>query len=171
MSVCVSSSATGQGCSDVSLPGFFTGVKMKSAGQMSAAWAAAMGSATSAQKYKDGVNGYSGNPMALAASADAQQRYAANTAAAVASGRMAAKLNSVPVQTWKDNATTVGSQRFATGATKAKAKVDRHFQQWAPIYQQMSDAARSLPKGGVANALARVQAAITIAMQAAGKQT
>lgn len=143
----------------------------KTAAQMASAWTTAMGSANTQQKYKDGINGTTVNPMQLAAAPDAQARYAANTAEAAASGRMAAKLMSVPVQLWKDNATGVGAQRFASGAQKAASKVQRHFQQWAPIYQQASDAAKSLPKGGVSNALARVQAAITVMMQAAGKPT
>lgn len=141
----------------------------KSAQQMADAWSAAMGSATTATNYKQGIANCTVNPMAMAATADAQQRYASGTADAVASGRMAAKLNAVPVQVWKDNATNVGAQRFTSGATKAKSKVQRHFQQWAPIYQQASDAAKSLPKGGMANAMARVQAAMSILMQAAGK--
>jgi len=142
---------------------------MKSAAQMSANWTKGMQNPTTVQKYKDGINGFQGNPMALAAAPDAEARYLANVQASVSSGKRQQKLNSVPAQRWKDNAVNVGANALATGAVKAKPKVDDHFQRWAPVYNQMSDVVKSMPKGGMANAMARVQAAIGIAMQAAGR--
>ena len=140
----------------------------KTAQQMADAYKQAMQSPTTAQRYKDGIAGYNGNPMAAAAQPDAQQRYAQNTQAAVASGKMAAKLNAVPVQTWKDNAMNVGAARLTSGAQKAMSKVQAHFSKWAPIYQQCSDAVKNMPKGGIANATARVQAVLQILMSNAG---
>ena len=140
----------------------------KSAQQMADAYKQAMQSPQTAQRYKDGIAGYNGNPMAAAAAPDAQARYAQNTQAAVSSGKMAAKLNAVPVQTWKDNAMNVGAARLTSGAQKAMSKVQQHFQKWQPIYQQCSDAVKGMPKGGIANATARVQAVLQILMSNAG---
>lgn len=141
----------------------------KTSAQMAANWNQGMSSPSTAQKYKDGINSFQGNPMALAATDQAQQLYLTNTAASVSSGKRAAKLNSVPVQRWKDNAINVGSTQLSSGAVKAKQKVADHFTKWQPIYQQASAAAKALPKGGQANALARVQAAMQVMMQAAGR--
>lgn len=141
----------------------------KSAQQMSQNWQQAMANPMTAAKYKQGIANTTVNPMALAATPEAEQRYLNSVTASVQSGRRSQKLMSTSPQTWKDNATNVGANSLSTGATKAKSKVDAHFQKWAPVYQQMSDVVKSMPKGGAANALARVQAAMSIAMQAAGK--
>ena len=142
---------------------------MKSASTMAANWTKAMSNPSTAANYVEGINSCQVNPMALAASPQAQQLYAQNTAAAVASGKMANALNAVPVSAWKDGAVKVGAQRFSSGAQKAQAKVTKFFTTWAPIYQQASAAAAALPKGGLANAMARVQASISVMMQAAGR--
>ena len=107
--------------------------------------------------------------MQLAATAAAQQKYLTNTAAVVNNSSFANKLRSIPFTTWQTGCTGVGMQRFATGAVKGTPKVQAFFQKWAPIYQQASAAAHALPKGGLQNAMARVQAALTI-MIAAGKK-
>jgi hypothetical protein len=141
----------------------------KSAADMSSAWTGAMQRPDTAQKYAKGIQGTNVNPMEMAARPEALQLYAQRTSDSVASGRRAAKLMAVPVQRWKDNAAGTGAQRLTSGAVKAKSKVDAHFQKWAPIYQQASDAARALPKGGQANALARVSAALNVLMSAANR--
>lgn len=132
-----------------------------------AKWLASMQSPTTTQNYVNGINGYQGNPMAAAAEAIPQ--YLAGVQDAVNSGRMQQKLLAVPVSSWKANATGIGAQRLAQGAQKASAKVQAHFQRWGPIYQQASQAANALPKGGKANAMARVSAVYDILKQAAGK--
>ena len=132
-----------------------------------AKWLAMMQSPTTQQNYVNGIQAYQGNPMAAAA--DAEQRYLAGVQDAVNSGRMRDKLLSTPVSTWKTNATTKGAQRLAQGAQAASQKVVAHFQKWNPIYQQAAAAAAALPKGGLANAMARVQAVYTIMKQGAGK--
>lgn len=142
---------------------------MKTAQQMAAAWGAAMANPSTSTNYINGVKGVTESPMAKAATPEAQARYAQNTALAVSSGRMAARLNAVPLSLYQTNATTVGAQRLASGAQKAQPKVNAFFAQWAPIYAQASSAGQALPKGGMANALARVQAAIGVMMAAANK--
>jgi hypothetical protein len=142
----------------------------KTAAQMAAAWVSAMQSPNTAAKYKAGIAATTVNPMQLAASPAAQAKYAANTAAAVSSGRMAAALNAVSMQTWQNNASGVGAMALTSGATKATGKVQAHFNKWAPIYAQAKQAAEAIPNdGSMAAALARVQAAITVMKQAAGK--
>lgn len=135
-------------------------------------WSASMQSTQTQNKYKNGITNFQGNPMALAAAPDAQTLYKEATAAAVDSGRMAAKLNAVPVSRWKDNAINIGASQLAVGARKALAKMQSHFQRWMPIYGQASQAARALPKaapGDVNAALARVRASIEVLVANKGK--
>lgn len=140
----------------------------KTAAQMAQNWTNAMANPSTSNNYKAGIQGTTVNPMAAAASPEAQALYAQNTAAAVSSGRMAAALNAVSMSTWQNNAINVGAARLSTGAQKASSKMQSFFNKWAPIYAQASAAAKALPKGGMANAMARVQAAISVMMNAAG---
>ena len=143
---------------------------MKTAEQMVAAYQAAMASPQTQTNYKNGINGYNGNPMALAATPESQALYSQNTQAAVTSGRMAAALNAASPQEWKQNATTVGAMNLASGARKAGPKQLRFYQKAIPIYAQMKSAAASLPKGGgLAGAQARANAALAVLMQGFSK--
>lgn len=141
----------------------------KTPDQMAAAWKASMQNPQTAQRYKDGINGTSVNPMELAASPDAEQLYLQNIQLAVSSGKRRDKLRAVPLARWKNNAINVGAASLSSGAVKAMDKVSAHFQKWGPIYAQASAAAKALPKGGMANAMARVQAAMQVMMSAAGR--
>lgn len=140
-----------------------------SAQQIAANWQGAMGSVQTQTKYKQGIQNTTVNPMALAATADAESRYVQNVQQSVASGKRSAALNAVNPQTWKDNAVNVGASRLATGAQKAASKYQAFAQKWQPIYQQVSDAVKGMPKGGAANATARAAKAIQMLMAAAGK--
>lgn len=143
---------------------------MKSAAQMASNWKSAMSSPQTQQKYKDGINNTTVNPMELAASDAATQLYLNNVNAAVASGKRQAKLRAASQAQWKQNAVNIGANALTTGANKAQSKVQSHFDRWAPIYAQASQAAKSIPKdGSIGSAMARVQAAISVMMQAAGK--
>lgn len=126
------------------------------------------GMAGASAKYKQGIQRYQGNPMAEAATPDAEARYLQNVTAASTSGKRARALQAVPVSRWRDNAMTEGANRLTSGAAKAKDKVAAHFQAFTPVYQAASDAANALPKGGIGNAVARVQAALQVMMSAAG---
>lgn len=137
--------------------------------QMADNWTSAMKAPTTAAKYKQGIQGTTVNPMQAAASPAAQQLYAQNTAAAVASGRMAAKLNAVPMSTWQNNAANIGAQNLVSGAAKGSSKVSSFFQRWAPIFAQASAAAHAIPRDGTINsAMARVQATLSVLMGAKG---
>lgn len=137
--------------------------------QMADNWNSAMRNPQTAAKYKAGIQGTTVNPMQQAASPQAQALYLAKVTDAVQSGRMAAKLNAVPMSTWQNNAANIGSQNLTSGAAKGQAKVQNHFQRWAPIYAQASAAAQAVPKDGSINsAIARVTAAIQVLMAAKG---
>jgi len=142
---------------------------MKTPQQMAKNWQLAMANPQTASKYKDGISSFQGNPMALAATPDAEQRFLTGVQLSVTSGKRSQILNAVPVERWRSNAINIGANLLGTGAQRAMSKVEAFFTRWAPIYQQASAAAHALPKGGLANALARVQAAITVEMQAAGR--
>lgn len=139
-----------------------------SADQIVSSWTTAMGSAQTAQKYKDGINNYQGNPMALAASTDAEQRYIAGVQNSVNSGRRAAALNAASPTVWKTNAVNIGAQRLQSGGQKGKARYQAAMQKWAPIYANISQTVSQMPKGGLANAQARANMAIQMLMTAAG---
>jgi hypothetical protein len=143
---------------------------MKTAQQMSDNWTAAMQNPQTATKYKQGIQATTVNPMALAATPQAEQLYLTKVQQSVASGKRSQKLMSVNPQTWKDNASNIGATQLTVGAQRGKAKVNAHFQKWAAVYQQASDAAKAIPKdGSMGSAMARVQAAIQVMMSAAGK--
>lgn len=141
---------------------------MKTAQQAVSNWVAAMGSPTTSQKYKDGINGFNGNPMALAATPEAMDAYLNGVQRSITSGKRAKSLNDASPATWKNNAINVGAARLASGATKSQQKYAQKIAPYAAVWPQMRAAARALPKGGFANAAARAAAALQVLMQAAG---
>ncbi len=141
---------------------------VKTAAQAQAKWVAAMQSPTTQQNYINGINAVSVNPMQLAATPEAEARYIAGIQRAVNNGKRAKKLNAADVGMWKQNATSVGAQNLRSGATKGAPKYGKGIAAYETVWSQMRAAARSLPKGGAANAKARANAAIDVIMQAAG---
>lgn len=137
---------------------------------MATNWKNGMSNPATTQKYKDGINNTTVNPMALAASPAAQQRYANATALAVSSGRMANKLNSIDVNYWKTQSVNIGANQLSVGATKGLPKYSQFAQKFAPVFAQASQAAKAIPNDGSDAAIsARVLAAIHVLKQAAGK--
>lgn len=132
-----------------------------------AKWLQAMQSATAQSNYEAGINAYQGNPMQAAA--DADQKYLAAIQDAVQSGRRRAALLAVPAGVWKANAIGKGKQRLSSGAAAALPKVQAHFAKWTPIYQQVSQQVRAMPKNTIDDGLNRVRAVIVAFKQAAGK--
>jgi len=132
-------------------------------------WVGAMASPMTSQKYVAGINAYQGNPMALAASQEAEQRYIQGVTQSVSSGRRAAALNAASPTVWKQNAVNIGAPRLQSGGQKGKARYTAAMQKWAGVYASVSQACQQLPKGGIANAQARANLAIQMLMQAAGK--
>lgn len=137
------------------------------AAQASQSWQSGLSGAGA--KYIAGVNKVTESPMAKAASPQAMQKYLDNVNRSVTSGKRAAALNNSPLALWKANSVGEGANRLAGGARKGKAKMDAHFQKWAPIYSQASAAAEAVPYApGVEGALAKQRANLQVIMGAAG---
>lgn len=141
---------------------------MKSAQQAVANWLKAMASPQTQQAYKDGINNTTVNPMAQAATPQAMDAYLNGVQQSVTSGRRAAALNAADPNMWKQNAVNVGASRLASGAQKSQGKYNNKISKYAAVWPQMRAAAQALPKGGLANAQARANAALAVIMQAAG---
>lgn len=129
-----------------------------------------MQSGTTKQRYIDGVNSTTENPMALAATPEAMQKYQDRIMESIRTGKRVRRLQETPAQAWKDGATKKGADRLASGALGAVNKVRAHFQKWGPIYQQASDAAKAVTGTGRGAALQKVQAAMDVLMNAAGRE-
>lgn len=137
---------------------------VKTAQQMADAWATGMASAGPA--YTAGTSAVTESPMAKAA--QNLDKYLANTSAAVSSGRMAAALNASTIQDWQ-GACRAKAGNLGMGASLAKPKFLRKAQGLQQTNQAIRDAVSAMPKGGMANALARFQKAVTMQMEAAGR--
>lgn len=137
--------------------------------QMAATWVQQMGSPQTQTRYKNGVQAVTTSPTALAASPEATQNYLNGIQQAVASGKRQASLNAVSLQSWQSTTINKGAPRLGTGAAASQNKFQTAMTKWAPIYTQISQQVAQMPKGGLANAVARSQAAITALMQAAGR--
>lgn len=144
-----------------------TAKTVKSADQINANWVAAMQSGIAQQKYKDGINRYQGNPMAVAASDASEQKYLAKVQQSVTSGKRNASLMAADPAMWKTNATTIGATGLGTGALKKKAKHLKRMQAWQPVYQQASQAAAAVPDDGGINT-GKWQAAVNVMKNAKG---
>lgn len=113
----------------------------------------AMGSSQTKQAYKDGILGFAGNPMEMAAAhADDYKR---GTEEAATSGRFAARLRETPKQKWVDGGVNKGADRLSTGAAAAFPVALANFQRMAPIYDQMKVAADAVQRTGDREADAR----------------
>lgn len=139
---------------------------VKTAAQAAANWQTAMSGGTATTKWKAGVQAYTGNPMAAAATPEAQALYAQHTQEAVASGRMAARLNAADPNMWKQNTLAAS---LSTGVKKGSPKYQKAAEKLQGVWAQQRQAVQGMPKGGLANAQARANAALAIMMQAFGK--
>ena len=137
---------------------------VQSAAQMAANYQAGMSNPQTAAKYTAGVQAVTVAPTAAAATDQAMQKYIAGVQQSVTSGKRAASLNAVTLQQWQQATISKGAPRLQSGAAQAQPKVAAFFQKWQPIFQQSSQAAAS-----AVGPLAKVQAAINVMRQAAGK--
>ena len=126
------------------------------------------GMANAGAAYTAGINATNVNPMALAATPDAMQRYQDGCTRSVTSGKRAAALNAADPGLWKANAVKYGSANLAQAGTKSLPKYTAAAQKLAPVLSQASAAAHALPKGGLGNAMARVNAVLSTIMGAYG---
>lgn len=142
---------------------------MKTPEQMAQNWASAMGSAATAQSYKQGIANCAVNPMQMAATQEAQDKYANATAEAVRSGRMRERLNSVPKEYWQSQSSGVGAQNLGNGGKKGLPKQLAWFRRAVSIYPQMKAASRAITGTGFSAASARAAAALRVLMEATGR--
>lgn len=137
----------------------------KNAATIAEKWARNLGAA--GQSYKEGVMAVTEAPTAKAARA--LDRALQNYTEAIQSGRMADKLNGVSLQQWQQQTANVGAPRLTQGATAAKPKMQGFMDRWLPVAEQISQTVAALPKGGEANAIARIMASYRMAKQFARK--
>lgn len=101
------------------------------------------GLANAGTKYRDGVNGFQGNPMELAAAN--KQGWLNGIQEAAANGKWERGLRRNPASYWKEQCSNIGAQRLATGATKGKPKWQAFATQFFPFLQQVTDRVRAMP--------------------------
>jgi len=132
---------------------------MRTPQQAAQAWVQGMQSAT--QKIQDGINATTVAPTQLAA--QHLDKYLAGTQQAVASGKMAAKLNAVTLQQWQQ-ATIAKVSRVGAGATTAQPKMQAHLQRFLPKVAAARATVKAMPSSTPADRIARMVAFAT-AMQ------
>lgn len=142
-----------------------TGCHMINVANAVAKWSRNTAGAT--QAYKDGINAVTESPMALAAAQ--APKAAQNYAEAINSGRWAQRLQSVPLEVWKQQSANVGASRLASGVQKGTAKMQAALTKFAPAYEQAKQAARAITGTGEAAAMEKVAVVYRILKQAAGK--
>lgn len=133
---------------------------------VAAKWAANL--QNNVQSITDGVNAVTQSPTAKAA--ENLDAYVRNTMAAVQSGRMAAKLNGVSLDQWKEAFRTKGIPRIQQGAQAAIPKMQKFMTGWLPVMAAASQQVQSMPKGTTQAALDRVRVIIEAGKTYAGKQ-
>ena len=122
--------------------------------QATAKWLSRLTAST--QQITDGVNSVTVAPGAKAAqSADL---WAAQVAASKA--KWSANVGKVTLQEWQQSMIQVGIPRIATGAQAKQAKVLAFQAKWLPYVQAQAAKVRAMPKGGLANGIARATAQI-----------
>lgn len=91
--------------------------------QVAAKWQRNIKNATT--EIRDGVTATTESPMEKAA--DAADKWINRLQEAHSSGKFAARLRAVPLETWKKNTIEVGIPRIAAGADKAVSDLERFY--------------------------------------------
>lgn len=122
--------------------------------QVAAKWQQRLSGAT--QQITDGVNAVTQAPGAKAAAAKATwlQQVQANA------DKWARNVAAVSLDQWKSDMINKGIPRIATGAQAGQAKVQTFMDSFLPYVQAGAQKVKSMPKGGVANGIARATAMI-----------
>jgi hypothetical protein len=126
---------------------------MRTPQQAADAWATNM--AASQQKVTDGINAVTESPTAKAA--QNLDKYVTGTQAAVASGKMARKLNAVSLSDW-NTAALAKVSRIGSGAQTAKPKMLRHLSAFLPFVAQVRQNVRQMPNATPSDRIARMVA-------------
>jgi hypothetical protein len=129
---------------------------MISATQAATNWASKM--ASSGEKMKAGIQAVTQSPTAKAA--QRQQAYLDGVMRAVSSGKYAAALNRVSLESWKAAAINKGIPRVAQGAAEGKQRFQDFMTQFLPYVQQGVQALESMPRGGLEENIQRMVAMV-----------
>jgi len=141
---------------------------MKSGQQITDNWIAGMQSPTAQSKYKAAVSAVAVSPMELAASPEATAKYLRNVQESVTNGKRQANLRNADFGNWKTVTSTIGATNLGAGAVKKRAKMLSRMNRMAPIYNQASQAAATVPDDGGMN-LGKVQAALAVLKASKGQ--
>jgi hypothetical protein len=131
-------------------------------------WQDAMASPKTRDKYVAGTANPKQNPMQAAAAPDAMQRYRDGVDRSITSGKRANALNSTPLSSYVQGCATKGAQALATAGQRKIDNARKGFTRALPMLQAAQAAVQGMPKGGLANAQARSNAALAALMNAAG---
>lgn len=118
----------------------------------------------SGQYITAGVQRVTTAPGQLAAAA--QDRYVAGVQLAASSGKWAAKVSAVSLSAWQDSMIKKGLPRIATGVQQAQATKQAAITTLLSNVDAAAANANSLPKGGLAQGIARATAFMTSMHQA-----
>lgn len=108
------------------------------------------------QQITDGVNAVTQAPGAKAAASKALWVQQVTASA----DKWAARTGAVTLDQWKNAMLTVGIPRVATGAQAKVGKVESFMTEFLPYVETQAAKVRSMPKGGLANGIARATAMI-----------
>lgn len=122
--------------------------------QVAAKWNQRLSAST--QQITDGVNAVQQAPGAKAAASKALWVQQVTAAA----DKWAARTGAVTLDAWKSAMINKGIPRVATGAQAAQPKVEAFMTQFLPHVQSVAQRVRAMPKGGLANGIARATAQI-----------
>lgn len=133
------------------------------------AYKAAMSDGKTAAAYRKGIEGFNGNPMALAASDQALQDYQNACVRSVQSGHRARQLLAANPAVWKQNAVTIGASNLGQAGQKAGPKLLAVYQRLQSAWQQMHDLRNSMPGSSSEAGRMRMNAAFDIIVAAGSK--
>lgn len=117
-------------------------------------WATNLSNSTTS--ITDGVNAVNTAPGQAAAAAQATMR--SRILAAIDSGKWAAAVSAVSLQSWKNSMLTVGVPRIADGANKGKPKMQAFLQSFLPYVANVQQQVRAMPNATQADREARMLA-------------
>lgn len=135
---------------------------MKSAADWGTNYQKGMASASTA--YSAGIDGVTESPMAKAA--DNIDRMRAGLIQALDSGYTERQLRNASLTDWKAKAKTKGASALAAAGKLAAPKMARWAAIAQPLYAQAKSQIAAMPKGGRANAIARINAQLDAVEQA-----
>ena len=142
---------------------------MLTAQEISKRYQDSMSSASTKERYKQGVAKVTESPAAKAATPAAMALYLQRVQESVENGTRERALLNSPLAKYKNNAGGKGADRLQTGAKQAETEHLAILAKWAPVYEQAKEAAAALPKGDLDAGMARCRAAAEVMKKAAGK--